>query len=366
MRFQEEDRRAAIRFLLIVVLAPLSVFVLALAVPFLLSERLPDPVAAHFTDGRPDESAPLQPLIRDILIVGASAWSILALLAYLRPPGSLGRRAAAGGAVALPTTLGLAVLLGTVGANLDAPTWREATTSPASEVITIAGGALALVFGAIAVHPLRRGPRETTDLPTEPIIGQARSRRGRMVWIGQSRNPDLVWKTFTVTCIMVVLTIAGTYWMAVPALLSLTTLHLWGGIVASFDGTALSVRGRIPFGLIRRIPLSRIETAEKIEIDPREWGWGWRLRGIRRHAIVIRKGEGLLVALRGGGEFVVTVDDAAGGAEEIRRALRGRPPPARPPSRGSRPATSPAGPVGPANSRRSGGPSGCGPQRGSA
>ncbi|MFI6457952.1 hypothetical protein ACIBF6_41165 [Streptosporangium amethystogenes] len=307
-------------------LAPLSVFVLTLAVPFLLSERLPDPVAAHFTDGRPDESAPLQPLIRDILILGASVWSILALLAYLRPAGSLGRRAAAGSAVALPTALGLAVLLGTVGANLDAPTWREAGTSPSAEVITIAGGALVFVFGAIAVHPLRRGPHEAADLPTDPVVGRAPSRRGRTLWIGQSRNPDLVWKTFTATCIMVVLTIAGTHWMAVPALLSLTTLHLWGGIVASFDGTTLSVRGRIPFGLIRRIPLSRIETAEKIEIDPQEWGWGWRLRSISRHAIVIRKGEGLLVALRGGGEFIVTVDDAAGGAEEIRRALRGHPP----------------------------------------
>ncbi|MGW2192538.1 hypothetical protein ACWCSH_09285 [Streptosporangium sp. NPDC001682] len=127
---------------------------MTLAVPFLLSERLPDPVAAHFTDGHPDESAPLQPLIRDILIVGASAWSILALLAYLRPAGSLGRRAAAGSAVALPTALGLAVLLGTVGANLDAPTWREATTSPVSEIVTLAGGALVFVFGAIAVHPL--------------------------------------------------------------------------------------------------------------------------------------------------------------------------------------------------------------------
>ncbi|MEV4380634.1 hypothetical protein [Streptosporangium sp. NPDC049644] len=317
--------------MIIVVLTPLSVFVLTLAVPFLLSERLPDPVAAHFTDGHPDESAPLQPLIRDILILGASVWAILALLAYLRPAGSLGRRAAAGSAAALPTALGLAVLLGTVGANLDAPTWREATTSPAAEVITIAGGALVFVFGAIAVHPPRRGPREAADLPTDPVVGRARSRRGRTLWIGQSRNPDLVWKTFTATCIMVALTIAGTHWMAVPALLSLTTLHLWGGIVASFDGTTLSVRGRIPFGLIRRIPLSRIETAEKIEIDPQEWGWGWRLRSIRRHAIVIRKGEGLLVALRGGGEFIVTVDDAAGGAEEIRRALRGQPP--------SRPAT---------------------------
>ncbi|GAA0822938.1 hypothetical protein ACFQVD_33965 [Streptosporangium amethystogenes subsp. fukuiense] len=317
--------------MIIVVLTPLSVFVLTLAVPFLLSERLPDPVAAHFTDGHPDESAPLQPLIRDILILGASVWAILALLAYLRPAGSLGRRAAAGSAAALPTALGLAVLLGTVGANLDAPTWREATTSPTAEVITIAGGALVFVFGAIAVHPSRRGPREAADLPTDPVVGRARSRRGRTLWIGQSRNPDLVWKTFTATCIMVALTIAGTRWMAVPALLSLATLHLWGGIVASFDGTTLSVRGRIPFGLLRRIPLSRIETAERIEIDPQEWGWGWRLRSIRRHAIVIRKGEGLLVALRGGGEFIVTVDDAAGGAEEIRRALRGQPP--------SRPAT---------------------------
>ncbi|MGW0809511.1 hypothetical protein [Nonomuraea sp. NPDC002799] len=315
---------AATPAILVIVAAPTAMIALTLATSLVLQERLPHPVASHFSGDSPDGSSPFWPTVRDIIVLDVAASSILALLAFLRPPGSIGNRLAAGCVMALTTAITGSVLLGIVLANLDAPHWSAARPAPMSEPFTIVASVVAFAMGAIAVHPLYRSAAQIAELPPEPILSRLRERRGRTVWIGQSRNRPFMRKTLAATAVMLVLALIGTYWMVIPALVCLATLHVWGGVLASFDGKTLSVRGRIPLGVIVRIPLGRIETAEAILVDPRRWGgWGWRMHSIKRHAIVVRKGEALLVALRGGGELIVTVDDAATAATEIRRALRG-------------------------------------------
>lgn len=326
MRIRTGVRGLCTRPVLVVAVAPTAMLALTIAASYVLKDRLPDPIAVHFDDGRPDEASSLWPVIRDIIVIDIQACSLLALLAFLRPPGSMGQRLLAGSVVALTTLISVSVLLGPVGANLNMPDWRSAKPLPGMEGITIGAGVVAFVLAAIAVYPLGRRSGQPAELPPEPIPSRIGARRGHTAWIGQSRNPEFVRKTLAATCVMAVLALLGTYWMAVPALASLATLHLWGGILVAFDGRTLSVRGRVPFGVILRIPVRRIETAEVIDVDPRDWGgWGWRMRSLKRHALVVRGGEALLVALRGGGELIVTVDDAATGAEEIRRALRGDP-----------------------------------------
>lgn len=67
----------------------------------------------HFTNGRADDAAPLWPTVREIFGLGTGAWLLMGLLTYLRPAGSLGRRIAAGAALAAATTtISLTVLLG--------------------------------------------------------------------------------------------------------------------------------------------------------------------------------------------------------------------------------------------------------------
>jgi hypothetical protein len=78
--------------------------------------------------------------------------------------------------------------------------------------------------------------------------------------------------------------------------------------------------GRLP---ARRIPLGEIESVEAAEIHPLAWGgWGWRWMP-HRTAIVVRGGPGLVVRLRGGGRFAVTVDAPEGAVAALAAARRG-------------------------------------------
>lgn len=93
-------------------------------------------------------------------------------------------------------------------------------------------------------------------------------------------------------------------------------------VAVRVDSDAVEVRcGHI--GLPRRrIPLDHVVGAEFApKVTPRQWGgWGYRWRPERGTAVVVRRGEGIVVTLGDGRTFTVTVDDA----EAAVRAIRGR------------------------------------------
>ncbi|NJP48552.1 hypothetical protein HCJ93_00305 [Streptomyces sp. SBST2-5] len=74
----------------------------------------------------------------------------------------------------------------------------------------------------------------------------------------------------------------------------------------------------------RRIPLSQVAGAEFVpHVTPRHWGgWGYRWRPEKGTAVVVRRGEGLLLRLWDGHTFTVTVDDAEAAVRVIRDRLR--------------------------------------------
>ncbi|MGW6456206.1 hypothetical protein ACWF94_09800 [Streptomyces sp. NPDC055078] len=74
----------------------------------------------------------------------------------------------------------------------------------------------------------------------------------------------------------------------------------------------------------RRIPLSHVVGAEFApSVTPRQWGgWGYRWRPEKGTAVVVRRGEGVVVTLGDGKEFTVTVDDAEAAVRAIRDRLR--------------------------------------------
>ncbi|MEY9490264.1 hypothetical protein RKD26_006058 [Streptomyces calvus] len=82
----------------------------------------------------------------------------------------------------------------------------------------------------------------------------------------------------------------------------------------------------------RRIPLSHVAGAEFApHVTPRHWGgWGYRWRPEKGTAVVVRRGEGVVLRLWDGHTFTVTVDDAEAAVHVIRDRLRpGRPGPTR-------------------------------------
>ncbi|NBE55463.1 hypothetical protein [Streptomyces boluensis] len=73
----------------------------------------------------------------------------------------------------------------------------------------------------------------------------------------------------------------------------------------------------------RRILLSNIVGAEFApQVSPRQWGgWGYRWRPEKGTAVIVRRGEGLVLDLGDGHLFTVTVDDAESAVRAIRDRL---------------------------------------------
>jgi hypothetical protein len=91
-------------------------------------------------------------------------------------------------------------------------------------------------------------------------------------------------------------------------------------VAVKVDDEALEVRcGHM--GLPRRrIPLSHVTSVEFApRVTPRHWGgWGYRWRPEQGTAVVVRRGEGIVLRLGDGRVFTVTVDDAAGAVRAVR------------------------------------------------
>ncbi|GGT51047.1 hypothetical protein [Streptomyces purpureus] len=98
-------------------------------------------------------------------------------------------------------------------------------------------------------------------------------------------------------------------------------------VAVTVDRHALEVRCGHMGVPRRRILLDHIVGAEfEPKVNPRNWGgWGYRWRPEQGTAVVVRRGEGLVLTLWDGRSFTVTVDDAESAVRVIRERL-GTPP----------------------------------------
>lgn len=73
----------------------------------------------------------------------------------------------------------------------------------------------------------------------------------------------------------------------------------------------------------RRIPLAQIVGVDFAPaVTPRQWGgWGYRWRPEIGTAVIVRRGEGVVLSLGDGRKFTVTVDDAEAAVRIIRARL---------------------------------------------
>jgi hypothetical protein len=110
---------------------------------------------------------------------------------------------------------------------------------------------------------------------------------------------------------------------AVVLLIAAVVLQSFRRVTVTVDETHLRTAFALPLAAVR-IPLAEIERLEFVpDLRPvRYGGWGYRgsLRLLRRAAVILRRGEGVIFALTGERRFIVTVDDA----ESLAQTVQGR------------------------------------------
>lgn len=158
------------------------------------------------------------------------------------------------------------------------------------------------------------------------------------VWTGTATNRvQWVLALAGAACVAlgIVLAVNSTWTSGVAALTMSVVGCLLAGLLILFGTLAfVSVAVRVDhdtlevrcghIGVPRRtIPLSHVVEAHFApSVTPGQWGgYGYRWRPERGTAVVVRRGEGVVLRLGDGRRFTFTVDDAEAAVGEIRRRL---------------------------------------------
>ncbi|WP_438485371.1 DUF1648 domain-containing protein [Streptomyces sp. S186] len=290
--------------------APFIVVTLALGVLYTcVAGRLPDRLATHFgLDGRPDGDGYSSPqgFLAECLVVLLVLGAGTGLLVRGRMPAWGGRVLVGTGwftAVVLGAPVA-AILLGNAGdagpGAVRLPAWGIA--------VTLGAGAVAGVLGWLLAGPDAPAPRTGTgtagrlDLPAG-------------VRAGWSRTVSSLPMALVGGLLMAV----GILEVVLGALLGGVAMGVGGATVVGCCSARVTVDRRgltiqpalLPFPL-RRIPLDKVAeaTSRSIAALSEYGGWGYRIRP-GGSGLLLRSGEGVVLRLTNGREFVVTVDDAA-------------------------------------------------------
>jgi Protein of unknown function (DUF1648) len=281
-------------------------------VPFWLAwDRLPEPIATHWSlSGEPNDSQPRAAALA-IMAALAGVPAIVAFAITRRVPRRRGELALGLGIAAYMGCIAVACAIPMVVCNLDAPSWREARPLSLGWLAAMLG-VPALV--AVAVGRLARRLESVPDRAPAPRASVGLGATERALWSGSASNP---W--FAVIAVgQVAGGLAGLLLLPplVPAIVVVTGLvvALFAVVRVRVDGGGVLVRYG-PLGVPRqRVPLARIRGAKTIDVVPlRHGGWGYRgsLIAFRRAAIVVRGGDGIELDCGDRGSLVITVDDAA-------------------------------------------------------
>ncbi|MEV4944332.1 hypothetical protein [Streptomyces sp. NPDC053755] len=299
--------RGPTRLRVLTALPFLLALVLHLTLLALWSDRLPDPLATHFSaadGGRADGLIGLTGFVLvscGLLLVAGTGWTLLTRRGTL-----WGAWATAGFTTAL-----FALLLRD---NLDA-TDAGQVVSPLVSLMVAAGAAALTALAGLALT--RCVPRE----PARPGAGGADGPRlplGASEVAGWSRATDSRSLTVVgaVSAAAGLVGLAGAYpaprWLGLALLAPGLLVLLLARVRVTVDRRGVTVRPALAPWPRVGVPLEGVEGAVARDVDAvREFGgWGYRVRA-HRTGLVLRSGEALVVRREGGREFAVTVPDAA-------------------------------------------------------
>jgi hypothetical protein len=257
--------------------------------------RLPGTLPVHWSGfGTPDRFAPAWAVLGSVLgATGLAAALGVAGIAVHR------RRTTGAGLVSLAAGLGgvaCAVWLTAVATTLPGTDPQDARLG--WHVLWIPAGVAWAVTVALLLGRTRRPAPPAPAPPPGP----------RVAWVTVLRSGLLVTIPLVAagTVAAVALTTDPLIWPVIT--LPLAALLFFSDLRVIVDHRGLRlVTG--PFAVpVKRVPIADIVTATAEHIDPLKWGgWGYRVVP-GRSALVLRAGPGLVLDLRDGRRFAVTVD----------------------------------------------------------
>ncbi|MEU9111570.1 DUF1648 domain-containing protein [Streptomyces sp. NPDC048483] len=273
-----------------------------------VSGRLPEPLATHFgpggqADGYTSAHGFLTVVLVALLVLGSG----LGVLVHLR-------RTASGTRWAISAGWGSAALLGcpacltllanagvTDAADVRLPAWQV--------VVTLAAPVLCGGLGRLLA-----GPDEQPALrgPSGPVRRLALARGETAGWSRTVSSPLMALVAVALLCASLVTGFTADWFVGVGLLGGALAVGALASVRVTVDRRGLALASTLVPYPFRRIPLDRVVEAVSRKIVPFAdfGGWGYRTCP-GRSGLVVRSGDGLVLRLAGGREFVVTVDDAA-------------------------------------------------------
>lgn len=289
---------------------PAVVVALGLGLYLAYRSELPERVATHYgIAGRPDGSMTSEQFLIAVGVLMVLGWGACAFIALTRRRFQPMVAPTLSFVGAFLVALGSGILATTAIGQRGLDSWQDAALSPWALIPWLAGS---LIVGSGAARIASSLP--TADhagaSATAPAMDLAPGERAFWTATLSARWPLLL--GLVSVLVVLVLTQLVEPWFALVLLAPALITTTFSRIRVTADRSGLTVR----YGFLgwpgTFVPLSRIATAQAIDVRPSEWG-GWGYRGnltlMNRAAVVLRAGPGLRLDLHDGKVFVVTIDD---------------------------------------------------------
>lgn len=300
------------------------------------SSRLPDPIASHWSRSGPDGSMSRAAFFS--LTVGVGALIATTALVVALATGHFAAERVAMVAGSAMATFYAGMALTSLWANRSAATWMDAKSLGAGSLGAVV--VLAILTGGIAWRlagsppspPPGHFPWESDpDTPTEwGVDTAAATATGDPVeWSGRCRVRWPLWLAAALAVIggSAVLAVPdpfGRAWIGALCLVGVLACAAMSSVSMRVAPDGVTVRFSAVGLPVRRVAVDQILSAESIVLDPLQWGgWGYRWVPHRRAtAMVLRRGDAVVLHLIGGRTLAVTVDDAGDCAAAVNALIR--------------------------------------------
>ncbi|MCB5906579.1 DUF1648 domain-containing protein [Streptomyces pinistramenti] len=272
-----------------------------------VADRLTDPLATHFDiRGKADGFTSVQGFLTGTLLILVLLGAGSAVFVGRKRPAPAARWVIGTGwgiaaTVALPTSL-------TLLANAHADRAESARLPLWELAAVLAAGVAAGALGWLLAGPEPRPQPPRPGAAPRLALG-AGERAG---WTRTVGSPLLSAVGLLTVCGGLFLGITADWFTGGVLLASGAAVGAVTSVRVTVDRRGLALAPALLPYAFRRVPFDRVAeaTSRNVHIATEFGGWGYRVRH-NRSGLVLRSGEGLVLRLHSGREFVVTVDDAA-------------------------------------------------------